>query len=51
MLEIIIIGFVFWLGYEVGMGVTAYRLRHLVYKEAKRVGLDLCRSLRHAWLM
>ena len=39
MLEIIIIGFIFWLGYEVGMGVTAYRLRHLVYKEAKRVGL------------
>jgi hypothetical protein len=39
MLEIIIIGFIFWVGYEVGMGVTAYRLRHLVYKEAKRIGL------------
>jgi hypothetical protein len=39
MLEIIILGFVFWIGYEAGMGVTAYRLRHLVYKEAKRVGL------------
>jgi hypothetical protein len=39
MLEIIILGLVFWIGYEVGVGVTAYRLRHLVYKEAKRVGL------------
>lgn len=39
MLEIIILGFVFWIGYEIGMSVTAYRLRHLVYKEAKRVGL------------
>lgn len=39
MLEIIIFGFVFWVGYEVGLSVTAYRLRHLVYKEAKRVGL------------
>lgn len=39
MLEIIILGFVFWIGYEIGITVTAYRLRHLVYKEAKRVGL------------
>jgi hypothetical protein len=39
MLEIIILGLIFWMGYEVGMGVTAYRLRHLVFKEAKRVGL------------
>ena len=39
MLEIIILGFVFWIGYEVGLSLTAYRLRHLVYKEAKRVGL------------
>jgi hypothetical protein len=39
MLEIIVLGFVFWMGYEIGMSVTAYRLRHLVYKEAKRVGL------------
>jgi sporulation protein YlmC with PRC-barrel domain len=39
MLEIIILGFVFWIGYEIGLTVTAYRLRHLVYKEAKRVGL------------
>jgi len=40
MLEIIILGFVFWMGYEIGLSVTAYRLRHLIYKEAKRVGLD-----------
>ena len=39
MLEIIIFVFVFWIGYQVGMSVTAYRLRHLIYKEAKRVGL------------
>ena len=39
MLEIIILGLIFWMGYEVGVGVTAYRLRHLVFKEAKRVGL------------
>ena len=39
MLEIIIVGFIFWMGYQVGMSVTAYRLRDLVYKEAKRRGL------------
>ncbi len=39
MLELIIIGFVFWIGYQIGMSVTAYRLRDLVYKEAKRRGL------------
>jgi hypothetical protein len=39
MLETIILGLVFWIGYEIGLAVTAYRLRHLVFKEAKRVGL------------
>ncbi len=39
MLELIIVGFVFWIGYQVGMSVTAYRLRDLVYREAKRRGL------------
>jgi hypothetical protein len=39
MLELIIIGLVFWLGYQIGMSVTAYRLRFLVYKEARRKGL------------
>ena len=39
MLELIIIGFIFWLGYQVGMTIMAYRLRYLVYKEAKHRGL------------
>lgn len=39
MLELIIIGFIFWLGYQLGMSVTAYQLRDLVYKEAKHRGL------------
>jgi hypothetical protein len=39
MLEIIILGFIFWLGYETGAGVTAYQLRHLIFKEANRLGL------------
>ena len=39
MLELIIVGFVFWIGYQVGMSVMAYRLRDLVYREAKRRGL------------
>ncbi len=39
MLELIIIGFIFWVGYQIGMSVTAYRLRDLVYNEAKRRGL------------
>jgi hypothetical protein len=39
MLEIIVIGLIFWIGYEVGTGVTAYRLRHLIFKEANRLGL------------
>jgi hypothetical protein len=39
MLEIIMFAFVFWIGYEVGISVTAYRLRHLIYREGKRIGL------------
>ena len=39
MLEIIIIGFIFWIGYQIGMSVTAYRLRYLIYKEARHRGL------------
>lgn len=39
MLELIIIGFIFWAGYQSGGAVTSYRLRHLIYKEAKRLGL------------
>lgn len=39
MLELIIIGFVFWLGYQVGVSVIAYQLRDLIYKEAKNRGV------------
>ena len=39
MIELIIIGFVFWLGYQVGLSVMSFNLRHLIYQEAKRRGL------------
>ena len=39
MLEIIIFGIIFWLGYQTGSSVEAYRLRHLIFKEAKRLGI------------
>lgn len=39
MLELIILGLVFWLGYHTGFAVLSYRLRHLVYKEAKKLGI------------
>jgi len=39
MLELLIIGFIFWLGYQVGEAVTSYRLRHIIMAEAKRRGL------------
>ena len=39
MLEIIIICFVFWLGYKLGQSVTSYRLRDIIYEEAKRRGI------------
>jgi len=47
MLELLItIGFVFWLGYQVGTLVTSYRLRYLIHKEAKRLGLDTSNDIR-----
>jgi hypothetical protein len=39
MLELIFIGFIFWVGYQFGVSVIAYRLRDLIYKEAKRRGV------------
>ena len=39
MLEIIIVGFIFWLGYQVGMSIMAYRLRDLINNEVRRRGL------------
>jgi hypothetical protein len=39
MLELIILGLVFWLGYQIGFAVLSYKLRHLLYKEAKKQGI------------
>ena len=39
MLELIILGFVFWIGYQTGSAVLSYRLRHIIYKEAKKLGI------------
>ena len=39
MLELIIVGFVFWIGYQVGMSVMAYRLRDLLLNDRIRRGL------------
>ena len=39
MLELLILVFVAWAGYNVGVSVTAWRLRDLVYKEAKARGM------------
>jgi hypothetical protein len=39
MLELIILGLVFWLGYQTGFAILSHRLRHLLYKEAKKQGI------------
>jgi hypothetical protein len=39
MLELLILVFVAWAAYNVGVSVTAWRLRDLVYKEAKARGM------------
>jgi hypothetical protein len=41
MFEIIILAIVFYIGYQIGMSVFAYRIRHLLYKEAKARGMDI----------
>lgn len=41
MLELIVIGIVFYIGYQTGMSVFAYRIRHLLYNEAKNRGMDI----------
>ena len=41
MLEIIVLTVVFYIGYQVGMSVFAYRIRHLLYKEAKNQGINI----------
>ena len=40
MFELLILILVGFIGYQVGMAVTAYRLRYLIHKEARRLGLD-----------
>jgi hypothetical protein len=39
MLELIILCLVFWLGYQTGFAILSHRLRHLLYKEAKKQGI------------
>ena len=39
MLELIILCLVFWLGYQIGYASLSYKLRHLLYKEAKKQGI------------
>lgn len=39
MLDLLILVFVAWAAYHIGVSVTAWRLRDLVYKEAKQRGL------------
>jgi hypothetical protein len=40
MFESLILVIVAVIGYHIGLSVTAYRLRYLIHKEAKRLGLD-----------
>lgn len=41
MLELIILVFVFWLGYKAGQIVLSYQLRDIIRKEAIQKGLDV----------
>jgi len=41
MFELIILAIVFFIGYQVGISVFAYRIRHLLYKEAKERGINI----------
>jgi len=41
MLELIILCLVFWLGYQTGFAILSHRLRHLLYKEAKKQGITI----------
>jgi hypothetical protein len=40
MFEFLIFVIVAVIGYNIGLAVTAYRLRYLIHKEARRLGLD-----------
>ena len=41
MLELIILVFVFWLGYQAGQMVLSYQLRDIIRKEAIQNGIDV----------
>lgn len=41
MFELIILAIVFFIGYQVGISVFAYRIRHILYKEAKARGIKV----------
>ena len=44
MLELIIVAFIFWLGYQVGQMVLSWQLRHIVRKEAIEAGIKVDRE-------
>lgn len=39
MLELIVLGFVFWLGYQLGYSVFAFRMRDIILRAAKSQGI------------
>lgn len=41
MFEFIILAIVFFIGYQIGMAVFAYRIRDILYKEAKLQGINV----------
>ena len=41
MLELIIVAFIFWLGYQVGQMVLSWQLRDIIRKEARKEGLKI----------
>ena len=41
MLELILIAFVFWLGYQVGQMVLSWQLRDIIRKEARKEGINV----------
>lgn len=41
MFELLILGFVFFVGYQIGMVVLSWKLRDIILKEAKVRGIDV----------
>lgn len=44
MFELIILAIVFYIGYQIGMSVFAYRIRDILYKEAIAKGIKISAS-------